>query len=135
MSRVLLEGLVEHVERLAPLTLFELDHTELVERLHHFVGRQVVAVLHQQHLIELARLLPVLEREVRLGQALNGGQVRLIERVGLAIRLHRERVVTELAGRLTEQEREPLVLIRPSASRSASPAAAGAEGPPRSGSP
>ncbi len=82
-----------------------------MERLHDFIGRQVVPVLHQQHLVELARLVPVLERKMRLGKTLDGRQVRLVQRVRLTERLHGKRVVFQLERSLAQQERKPLILV------------------------
>ena len=60
VRRVLFERLVEHVDGFARLALSALDHALSVEHVDEEVGFERIAMLNEQHLIVLERLLPIL---------------------------------------------------------------------------
>ena len=64
--RVLLEGLVEHVERLAAIVLLALDDAELVEDVGEVFFLQRVAVVDEHHLEVLERVVPALRSVERV---------------------------------------------------------------------
>ncbi|MCZ7678448.1 MAG: hypothetical protein M5U28_06620 [Sandaracinaceae bacterium] len=116
--RVLLERLVEHVERLAAITLLALDDTELVEDVRDLVATERVAVVDEEHLVVLERLLPVLGAVVGLGQLEQRRQVLLVDLVGLAEGLDGRLVLLEPQRHVAEHERQPVLLARVALARS-----------------
>jgi hypothetical protein len=107
-----LERLLEVVERLARLVLPLLDHAEAVVDEHRLLGALGLAVLDQDRLVQLERLLPVLLLEAQVGHPHQHVAVGGVDVEGLAVVLERLVGVAERAGDLGgAQEQVALLLL------------------------
>ena len=111
MVRILLQGLVEHVEGLAALPLLALDDAQAVEDVDDLVRRERVAVVDEEHLVELEGVAPTFRREGRPSETEERRQVGRVDLLRLLEGLDGLLDLLELHGRLAELEGQAMLLV------------------------
>ena len=98
MIGVQLEGVFEVTPRLLSLAEARRQLAERKVQVDDFGGRQRVAVMNQDRLEDLLRVLPSFGSQQRPGEAFQRRQVRPVDVVARQVSLQREHVVAELLG-------------------------------------